>query len=247
MAHMLTLVKVCLIPVTNILFHTDTRQHEDHHRRTAACEHMATFFQQSELDYSRYSQDSIRVLLLLFDDRDPNVVKSAWNALNELTKRLKKEEMETLVSSTRQVLQSVGVAGHDLAGFALPKGINAVLPIFLQGLMYGTAEQRTQAALAISDIIDRTSGESLRPFVTQITGPLIRVVSERSVEVKGKPISAHFLIGKNFHLTIFSCLQLLYYSPSIHCSRRSQPTSSHSCRSYRELSQSHWLIPQVIC
>lgn len=155
---------------------------------------MAIFFQESELDYSRYSQDSIRALLLLFDDRDLIVVKSAWNALNELTKKLKKEEMETLVSSTRQVLQSVGVAGHDLAGFTLPKGINAVLPIFLQGLMYGTAEQRTQSALAISDIIDRTSGESLRPFVTQITGPLIRVVSERSVEVKGKPLSAYLFV-----------------------------------------------------
>ena len=45
-------------------------------------------------------------------------------------------------------------------------------------------EQRTQAALAISDIVDRTSGDSLKPFVTQITGPLIRVVSERSVDVK---------------------------------------------------------------
>ena len=50
--------------------------------------------------------------------------------------------------------------------------------------MYGTPEQRTQSALAISDIIDRSSGDSLRPFVTQITGPLIRVVSERSVDVK---------------------------------------------------------------
>ncbi|KAF8459374.1 armadillo-type protein [Terfezia claveryi] len=167
MAHMLTLIK-----------------HDDHHKRAATCLHMAVFFQQSELDYSRYTQDFIRVLLLLFADRDPIVVKNAWNALNELTKKLKKEEMETLVPSTRQVLQSVGVAGHNLAGFALPKGINAVLPIFLQGLMYGTTEQRTQSALAISDIIDRTSGESLRPFVTQITGPLIRVVSERSVEVK---------------------------------------------------------------
>ncbi|KAF8447085.1 armadillo-type protein [Kalaharituber pfeilii] len=167
MAHMLVLVK-----------------HDDHTRRAASCEHMATFFQHSELDYSRYTQDFIRVLLMLFDDRDPNVVKNAWNALSELTKKLKKEEMETLVPSTRNVLQSVGVPGRDLPGFALPKGINAILPIFLQGLMYGTTEQRTQSALAISDIIDRTSGESLRPFVTQITGPLIRVVSERSVEVK---------------------------------------------------------------
>ena len=183
------------------MFHTDAKQHDDHHKRAAACVHMAVFFQQSELDYSRYTQDFIRALLLLFADRDSTVVKNAWNALNELTKKLKKEEMETLVHSTRQVLQLVGVAGHNLAGFALPKGINAVLPIFLQGLMYGTTEQRTQSALAISDIIDRTSGESLRPFVTQITGPLIRVVSERSVEVKGRHISHHCLIEEVTGLT----------------------------------------------
>jgi hypothetical protein len=159
-------------------------KHDDHRKRAAACEHFAKFFAKTDLDYSRYTPDCIRALLISFDDADKDVVKSAWNALNELTKKLRKEEMESLVFSTRQVLQQVGVAGHNLPGFLLPKGINAILPIFLQGLMYGSPEQRTQSALAISDIIDRTSGDSLRPFVTQITGPLIRVVSERSVEVK---------------------------------------------------------------
>jgi hypothetical protein len=92
--------------------------------------------------------------------------------------------MESLVVSTRQTLLRVGVAGANLRGFELPKGINAILPIFLQGLMNGTADQRVQAALGISDIVDRTSEASLKPFVTQITGPLIRVVSERATEVK---------------------------------------------------------------
>ncbi|EHK96768.1 putative Translational activator GCN1 [Glarea lozoyensis 74030] len=159
-------------------------KHDDHRRRAAVDYHLAKFFAVSTVDYSRYNQEIIRALLMSFDDRDPEVVKAAWTALTEFTKRLKKEEMESLVYSTRQTLQHVGVAGANLPGFGLPKGINAILPIFLQGLMNGTAEQRTQAALAISDIVDRTSGDSLKPFVTQITGPLIRVVSERSVEVK---------------------------------------------------------------
>lgn len=159
-------------------------KHDDHKRRAATDYHLATFFSSTTVDYSRYNQDIIRVLLNSFEDTDSDVVKAAWTALNEFTKRLKKEEMEALVFSTRQALQHVGVAGSNLAGFGLPKGINAILPIFLQGLMNGTAEQRTQAALAISDIVDRTSGDSLKPFVTQITGPLIRVVSERSVDVK---------------------------------------------------------------
>ncbi|KAI9777656.1 MAG: translational activator of GCN4 [Peltula sp. TS41687] len=159
-------------------------KHDDHLRRAAADYHLANFFREAEIDYSSYHQDLIRVLLISFDDRDPEVVKAAWTALTTLTSQLKKEEMEMLVLPTRQVLQNVGVPGSNLPGFSLSKGINAILPIFLQGLMNGTTEQRIQSALAISDIVDRTSADALKPFVTQITGPLIRVVSERSTEVR---------------------------------------------------------------
>ncbi|KAI0018683.1 armadillo-type protein [Xylariomycetidae sp. FL0641] len=157
---------------------------DDHRKRTVTASRLATFFSHAGVDYSRYNQDIIRALLISFGDRDPEVVKAAWAALSEFTKRLKKEEMEALVPSTRQTLLRVGVAGSNLPGFELPKGISAILPIFLQGLMNGTAEQRTSAALGISDIVDRTSEASLKPFVTQITGPLIRVVAERSTDVK---------------------------------------------------------------
>lgn len=159
-------------------------KHEDHRRRAATAHHMGNFFAAASVDYSRYNQDIIRSLLNSFDDRDADVVKAAWAALSAFTKKLRKEEMESLVISTRQTLQRIGVAGANLRGFELPKGINAILPIFLQGLMNGTADQRVQAALGISDIVDRTSEASLKPFVTQITGPLIRVVSERATEVK---------------------------------------------------------------
>lgn len=159
-------------------------KHEDHRKRAATGRHLANFFAHADVNYSRYNQDIIRSLLISFDDRDTNVVKGAWSALSEFTKKLKKEEMEALVPSTRQTLLQVGIAGVNLPGFELPKGINAILPIFLQGLMNGTPDQRTTAALAISDIVDRTSEASLKPFVTQITGPLIRVVSERSTDVK---------------------------------------------------------------
>ncbi|KAL6866280.1 translational activator of GCN4 [Amphichorda felina] len=159
-------------------------KHEDHRRRAATARHFRSFFAAAGVDYSRYNQDIIRSLLNSFDDGDSDVVKASWAALMEFTKKLRKEEMESLVVSTRQTLQRVGVPGSNLRGFELPKGINAILPIFLQGLMNGTADQRVQSALGISDIVDRTSEASLKPFVTQITGPLIRVVSERATEVK---------------------------------------------------------------
>jgi len=159
-------------------------KHDDERRRTRADVHLAKFFEETDADFSRYYPDLIRALLISFGDGDIEVVKAAWTALTALTKQLRKEEMESLVISTRQTLNQVGVAGSNLAGFSLPKGINAILPIFLQGLMNGSVDQRTQAALAISDVIDRTDAKALQPFVTQITGPLIRVVTERSTDVK---------------------------------------------------------------
>ncbi|CAG7931945.1 unnamed protein product [Penicillium olsonii] len=159
-------------------------KHDDHRRRAAASVHLTKFFAEAEMDFSRYYQDLIRALLISFDDSDKDVVKSAWTALTGLMSHMRKEEMEALAIPTRQILRQVGVAGADLPGFSLPKGIMAILPVFLQGLLNGTTDQRTQSALAMSDIIDRTRAESLKPFVTQITGPLIRVVSERSVDIK---------------------------------------------------------------
>ncbi|KAK2882392.1 hypothetical protein FQN49_000395 [Arthroderma sp. PD_2] len=159
-------------------------KHDDHRRRATAAMHLATFFANTELDISRFYPELIRVLLISFDDHDKNVVKASWEGLSQLTKSMRKEEMEVLVNPTRQVLRQVGVPGSNLAGFSLPKGIGAILPIFLQGLLNGNIEQRTQSALAIGDIVDRTSPEALKTFVTQITGPLIRVVSERSVDIK---------------------------------------------------------------
>lgn len=159
-------------------------KHDDHKRRANAANHLTTFFSDTEIDFSRYYPDLIRALLISFDDRDKDVVKAAWTALSGLTSHMRKEEMEVLAIPTRQVLRQVGVAGADLPGFNLPKGITAILPVFIQSLLNGSVEQRTQAALAIGDVIDRTGADSLKPFVTQITGPLIRVVSERSVDIK---------------------------------------------------------------
>ncbi|ODQ53263.1 ARM repeat-containing protein [Saitoella complicata NRRL Y-17804] len=148
-------------------------------KRALACNHMTRFFAETEADYSRYVQDWIRVLLVLFNDRDQGVVKAANEALAALTKAVKKEDMEALVVPARRSIQAVGYAGADLPGFCLPKGINAILPIFLQGLMFGNIDQREQSALAMADIVQRTSADALKPFITQITGLMIRSMSEK--------------------------------------------------------------------
>ena len=159
-------------------------KHEDEKKRAMAAQQLATFFSAQTVDYSRYNQDLVRVLLISFDDFDKEVLKAAWEALSQLVGHMRKEEMESLTTSTRQVLQQVGVAGSPLPGFALPKGIQPVMQIFLQGLMNGGQVQRVAAAHGLADIIERTEPDSLKVFVTQITGPLIRFAVDRAVEVK---------------------------------------------------------------
>jgi hypothetical protein len=60
----------------------------------------------------------------------------------------------------------------------LPKAISAFVPIVIAGLTTGSNEQRENAAYAISDLVERTSEDAIKPFVVPFTGPLIRVATQ---------------------------------------------------------------------
>lgn len=152
---------------------------DDSRKRAVIYERLGLFFTETKLDYSIYTQDLATQAILSLDDKDEAVVKSDIIALTALTKQQSKESLERLVKPARQALQITGVAGQDLYGFTLPKGPNAVLPIFLHGLMYGNSDLREASALGIADVVSKTPAASLKPLVTVITGPLIRVIGER--------------------------------------------------------------------
>ncbi|KAI7873032.1 armadillo-type protein [Spinellus fusiger] len=148
-------------------------------KRAYACELVDEFYSDGSVDGTEYVSGWIDTLTLLLGDRVAKVVPFAWSALNAVTKSVPKDEYEELVIPVRRAILRASVPGCDLAGFCLPKGISPVLPIFLQGLMYGSTESRELSALAIGELIDRTSADALKPFVTQITGPLIRIAGDR--------------------------------------------------------------------
>ncbi|KAG0302645.1 translational activator of GCN4 [Dissophora globulifera] len=168
---------------------------EDPSKRSSGCNILATFCAESTQDISRYVSDWIRVLINLLDDRTQAVVVSALTALNAVTRTVRKDDLEGLAQSVRRSVRAVGTPGVDLPGFCLPKGIAPLLPIFLQGLMNGSNSIREVSALGISDLIQRTSADALKPFVTQITGPLIRIVGDRHPgEVKSAILSTLSLL-----------------------------------------------------
>jgi hypothetical protein len=153
-----------------------------------ACDLFGMFCEvNDELDASNYRVDWIRQLLTLFPDREEKVVTSAWGALDALVKSIDKEELEDLVVPLRRSIEATGSPGSQVPGFCRPKGIQPIVPILLAGLLSGTQEQKEQASYGIGDLVQRTSEAAIKPYIIQLTGPLIRVISSGTIaaQIKG--------------------------------------------------------------
>ncbi|KAK4705757.1 hypothetical protein P7C70_g456, partial [Phenoliferia sp. Uapishka_3] len=141
-------------------------------KRIIGCSLFARFCQATEADFSDYTVDWIRQLVSMFDDRVPDVVGESWKALDALVKTIDKEDMEVLVVPLRRTIEGTGTPGLPTDGFSRPNGLKPILPILLQGLLAGTAEQREQAAFALGDLVERTSPEAFKAYCIQTVGPL---------------------------------------------------------------------------
>ncbi|CEQ38752.1 SPOSA6832_00193 [Sporobolomyces salmonicolor] len=151
-------------------------KHESPAKRITGCNLFARFCQATNADFSDYVVDFIRQLVSLLDDRSADVVTAAWNALDALVKKIDKEDMEPLVVPLRRTIESTGTPGHPVDGFSRPNGLKPILPILLQGLLAGTAEQREQAAYGLGDLVERTSPESFKAYCIQT---VVRVIGDR--------------------------------------------------------------------
>jgi len=132
-------------------------------------------------DTSDYRVDWIRILVNLFDHSTDDVVSAAWEALEQFVKTVDKDELEDLVVPLRRSIESAGSPGKHVAGFSRLKGVQSIVPILLAGVLNGTQEQREQAALGIGDLVQRTSEAAIKPYIIQLTGPLIRVISGQAI------------------------------------------------------------------
>lgn len=156
-------------------------------RRATACNIFGTLCQVNEEDMDDYRVDWIRILVGLMDDSDEGVVTAAWEALDHFVKTIHKDELQTLVVPLRRTIESTGAPGRTVPGFSRPKGVQSLVPILLAGVLSGTQEQREQAAFGIGDLVQRTSEAAIKPYIIQLTGPLIRVISGQSIapQIKG--------------------------------------------------------------
>eukprot|EP00898_Chlorokybus_atmophyticus_P007528 jgi/Chlat1/7777/Chrsp66S07244 len=155
--------------------------------RIAALHLIAHAAKQTDLDLEDNVTYLITAIVGLFNDANKDLLTSAVGALGAVTGGIPKEELPTY---TRCVRDAVSTARDKerrkrrgmpvlVPGLCLPKALQPMLPIFLQGLMNGSPDMREQAADGIGELVSVTSEETLKPFVIPITGPLIRIIGDR--------------------------------------------------------------------
>jgi len=161
----------------------DKSQKEEGDVRLEACEYINIFCTESKANFSGYLNNLITSMLARFNETNTSIVSSAWGALDGVMKSIKKEELPPYAYVIRKALKPFIEEGKlhtsELKGFCLPKGIAPLVPVFLQGLLNGSAEARETAAYGLGDLVTLTSEEALKPNIINITGPLIRIIGDR--------------------------------------------------------------------
>lgn len=145
------------------------------------------FFKNSKLYLVDEAPNMISTMIVLLSDPDSATVAVAWEALSRIVASVPKD----LLSSYIKLVRDAVCTSRDrerrrrkggailIPGFCLPKALQPLLPIFLQGLISGSAELREQAALGLGELVEVTSEQALKEFVIPITGPLIRIIGDR--------------------------------------------------------------------
>jgi len=102
-----------------------------------------------------------------------------------------REAVADAVSAARGGAISAAATGEDgqssssrssslvLPGLEEPGALAPLLPIYLQGVLQGSAELREVAADGLAELLEASSPLALKPHVVAIAGPLIRVVGDR--------------------------------------------------------------------
>ncbi|KAJ1919766.1 translational activator of GCN4 [Mycoemilia scoparia] len=163
------------------------RQIETCHAFKALCTELgANSISRHDDEMGPYVCDWLEEFITLLAKPSEELNKAAWDALDALTKALRKEDYESYVKTVYSAVQAAINASTTsplVPGFNHAKSIGPLLPILSQGLLTGSPENKEISAKGMGDLIKATPASNLRPYVTGLAGPLIRTIGDRHVPV----------------------------------------------------------------
>lgn len=157
-------------------------------RRSTGAKMVQHFFDSTSLDVVPVLPQALpSVLPPALADEDEGARVAGIGALKSIVNKCKKEELAAYLPQVRDAVLGLitdPVTNQEdrkklLPGLCKHNGIEPLWPIYQHGLMYGSAEQREQAAKGIGEMVDHTDDVALKPWLTKITGPLIRIVGDK--------------------------------------------------------------------
>jgi hypothetical protein len=134
----------------------------------------------------------LREVLARLNDEDEGVLVENGKALVSVMKCVSAEILvahlefcrnliNSMVSEARRRKGGVGDGLFLMAAFNRPKGLEPLLPMYHQGILYGGVSVREIAAKGLGELIDMTAAKFLAPaLVVKCVGPLIRIVGDRN-------------------------------------------------------------------
>lgn len=150
-------------------------------RRALACDLFVRFCRAKNpsLNWDDYTVDCVRKLVALLEEDHAEVDQAAHAALIACVDAVPKNNWSALVLPLRRALASSGAPDAPLPGLCIPRGPQPFTTLLLHGLMHGSAEQRENGALGLGEVVEKSTPDAVKPFVTGMVGPLIRLCGDR--------------------------------------------------------------------
>uniref|UniRef100_A0A914N2N4 TOG domain-containing protein n=1 Tax=Meloidogyne incognita TaxID=6306 RepID=A0A914N2N4_MELIC len=143
------------------------------------------FIENNEDEFSLEQLDLlVSGFISLYNQQDSDVISLIIDTFNSLNKQLETSELIELVLVLKRALKSLHLdvknAKNEYANIlCIPKGWKPLIVILREGILAGSVEIKEVAANCITQAIQLSNENGLKPHVVNVAGPLIRVLGEK--------------------------------------------------------------------
>ena len=149
--------------------------------RLVALSLLSAFVKHTKNSFEDNLSQIIGGTLQLFVDENEAIRAAAWNSLKDIMASIDDEDVAQHIDWLRQCIRNISENGKIslIAGFNISRGLQPVMKMFDFGIRNGSFEERASAAKLMSDLINLTEIDAVKPFLNKICGALIRICADR--------------------------------------------------------------------
>uniref|UniRef100_A0A1I8BXN9 TOG domain-containing protein n=1 Tax=Meloidogyne hapla TaxID=6305 RepID=A0A1I8BXN9_MELHA len=143
------------------------------------------FIENNEDEFSSEQLDLlVSGFISLYNQQDSDVISLVIETFNSLNKQIETTEYIELVLVLKRALKALHLdVKNSKKEFAnilcLPKGWKPIIVILREGILSGSVEIKEVAANCITQAVQLSDENGLKPHVVNVAGPLIRVLGEK--------------------------------------------------------------------